>query len=275
MSKPEKVLIVGAGSMGRALALGIKGKGATASSLDLQIYDVHSDRAEALSIEAGAKVNNDLSQADVVVLCIKPHDLKNLAEGLAAPISKNALVISFLAGTTMTEVSDTLSFKGSVVRAMPNICAKVAMAATGASHNGACSGSHIKSAEKILSSVGNLHWLKEELMDAVTGLSGSGPAYVFMVVEAMTDGGVKMGLPRDVAYSLSLQTVAGAASLLQDSGLHPAILKDQVTTPGGTTINGLYELEAHGLRPMLIRAIETATKRSKDLRRPPEQREMD
>jgi pyrroline-5-carboxylate reductase len=121
-------------------------------------------------------------------------------------------------------------------------------------------------AHQIFTSVGTASWTKESLMDAVTGLSGSGPAYIYMVIEALTDGGVKMGMPRPLALELATQTVLGSAALVQSTGLHPAILRDQVTTPGGTTIAAIHELEERGLRAMLISAVATATERSKMLR---------
>ncbi|MCX6125201.1 MAG: hypothetical protein NTV34_10730 [Proteobacteria bacterium] len=121
-------------------------------------------------------------------------------------------------------------------------------------------------AHEIFASIGTASWTKESLMDAVTGLSGSGPAYVYMVIEALTDGGVKMGLPRPLALELATQTVVGSAKLVQSSGIHPAVLRDQVTTPGGTTISAIHELEERGLRAMLMSAVVTATERSKILR---------
>jgi pyrroline-5-carboxylate reductase len=150
---------------------------------------------------------------------------------------------------------------------MPNIAATVGAAATAMAHNAACDEAHRGLAEKIFGAIGEADWTKESLMDAVTGLSGSGPAYLYMVIEALTDGGVKMGIPRTLSHRLATQTVLGSAMLVKETGLHPAILRDQVTTPGGTTINAIHELEDRGLRAMLISAVETATNRAAHLRK--------
>ncbi|NRA45120.1 MAG: hypothetical protein HRU09_09220 [Oligoflexales bacterium] len=150
---------------------------------------------------------------------------------------------------------------------MPNIAATVGYAATVLCKNQLCNQAHTDLAESIFCSVGVCHFTKESLMDVATGLSGSGPAYICMVIESLTDGGVKMGLSRPLALDLSIQTVLGSAKLARETGLHPAILRDRVTTPGGTTIHAIHELEAHGLRSMLISAVVTATEQSQKLRK--------
>ena len=173
--------------------------------------------------------------------------------------------MSVLAGTTLSQISGELGHQGPVVRAMPNIAATIGCAATAMCGNSELVSENTSLAELIFKSVGEAYWTKEELMDTVTGLSGSGPAYIFMVIEALTDGDVKMGLPRDLARSLSTQTVLGAASLVKSTGKHPAILKDLVSTPAGTTISALHELESHGLRHMFVSAVQKATERSIEL----------
>ena len=152
-----------------------------------------------------------------------------------------------------------------VVRVMPNIPAVVDEGASGVCIGEYANDEHREIAMKILGAVGEVEAVPEELMDVVTGLSGSGPAYIYMVIEALTDGGVMMGLPRNIATKLATQTVLGSAKLVRETNVHPAMLKDQVTTPGGTTIQAIKELEESGLRPMLIRAVETATNRSREL----------
>lgn len=149
---------------------------------------------------------------------------------------------------------------------MPNIAATVGAAATGMCSNGRADAGALTLAEGIFGAIGEASWTREGLLDAVTGLSGSGPAYIYMVIEALTEGGVKMGMPRTLAANLASQTVLGSAMLVKATGLHPAVLRDQVTTPGGTTITAIHELEERGLRAMLMHAVETATKRSAHLR---------
>lgn len=265
----ERILIVGAGNMGGALAKGLKGSG-----LEVEVHDVHEQRVADLAQKTGAKVRKTLApaagqQLDVaaLVFCVKPQDLATLASELKGRIAPGCLVVSILAGVTIADVEEALAFKGSVVRAMPNIAATVGAAATAMCHNAICGEMHRQLAERIFGAIGEADWTKESLLDAVTGLSGSGPAYLYMIIEALTDGGVKMGIPRQLAHRLSTQTVLGAAMLVKDTGMHPAVLRDQVTTPGGTTISAIHELEERGLRAMLISAVETATNRAAHLRK--------
>jgi pyrroline-5-carboxylate reductase len=266
----QSVLVVGAGSMGSALVKGLSAH-QDATKYRITVCDQHAERLNDLKAIKHVTLVASLSQLngifDVVILCVKPHDLAVVSQGLKKSLGNNTLLISFLAGVTIDDLNKALQFNGAIVRSMPNIAATVGLAATAMSASDSTHESQRKTAESILSAVGDAHWIKESLMDAVTGLSGSGPAYIYMVIEAMTDGGVKMGIPRDLSLKLSVQTVLGAAKLVKESGLHPAILRDQVTTPGGTTINAIHELEAHGLRAMLISAIATATKRSQALRK--------
>jgi pyrroline-5-carboxylate reductase len=165
----------------------------------------------------------------------------------------------------MDRIASLFEHHGAIVRAMPNIAAKVGAAATGMSTNSQCSPDQMKKATEIFSVIGEAIWIREDLMNAVTGLSGSGPAYIFMVIEALTEGGVKMGIPRDIARALATQTVYGSAALLKSTDLHPAIFREQVSTPGGTTISAIHELEERGLRAMLMSAVATATKRAEEL----------
>jgi pyrroline-5-carboxylate reductase len=274
----RRILVIGAGNMGSSLLRGL-----ARSGHDAQLFavDLHQDKLDRLhadlpeiqvysSLEDAArelwsKRNTDFE--DCVVLCIKPQDLESTAAKIRGRIGSHcALVISILAGVPMSDVAKALDFKGPLVRAMPNIAAMVGAAATALAPNEQITPTTREWAESIFASTGQVVWAKESHLDAVTGLSGSGPAYVYMVIEALTDGGVKMGLPRDMAAKLASQTVLGSAMLVQQTGLHPAVLRDQVTTPGGTTISAIHELERHGLRAMLISAVATATERSALLR---------
>lgn len=266
-----RVLIIGLGNMGTSLARGLLSSNLS-PSLELRVYDQHPHRADPFQGNTRVQILTSLGGIkqfpdDVIVVCTKPQDLPSLAKYLAGSIRPDALVVSILAAVPTGDIASLLKHKGAVVRAMPNIAATVGAAATALCRNSACDEHHEEIAHSIFASVGTASWTKESLMDAVTGLSGSGPAYIYMIIEALTDGGVMMGLPRSLALELATQTVAGSAKLVQQSGLHPAVLKDQVTTPGGTTITAIHELEERGLRAMLMSAVATATERSEILRK--------
>lgn len=264
----EKITIIGLGNMGSALLRGLL-KSPGLAEQGLAIFDVDPKRVAELANHprvTGLKALGDIQcEKNVVILCIKPQDLQGVSAVLAGKLADSCLLISILAGKKTDSVADELKFKGAVVRAMPNIAAVIAQAATAMVANGACSQAQRDIAEMIFKGVGEAFWTKESLMDTVTGLSGSGPAYIYMVIEALADGGLKMGMPRELALKLATQTVLGAAAMVKETGLHPAILKDQVTTPAGTTISALHELEERGLRSMFVSAVEQATKRSVEL----------
>lgn len=264
----EKITIVGLGNMGSALLRGLL-KSPELTKQGLAIYDVDPERVRNLATATRVTGLKSLSEVqgenNVVILCIKPQDLHGVSEGLGGRLKASCLLISILAGKKTESVAEELRFAGPVVRAMPNIAAVIAQAATAMVANSVCTAEQKEIAEMIFKGVGEAFWTKESLMDAVTGLSGSGPAYVYMVIEALADGGLKMGMPRDLALKLATQTVLGAAAMVKETGLHPAILKDQVTTPAGTTISALHELEERGLRSMFVSAVEQATKRSVEL----------
>jgi pyrroline-5-carboxylate reductase len=235
------------------------------------VHDQHPDRAGELAQKCGVDVVADLAAGPLpdrcVVLCVKPQDLAAVAGRLEGRLAEDCLVITILAGVTIQDLTDKLGGATRVVRAMPNIAATVHAAATAMCASDAVTDADRALAEAIFGAIGVCDWTKEALLDAVTGLSGSGPAYVYMVIEALTDGGVKMGIPRALAAKLATQTVLGSALLVKMTGTHPAILREQVTTPGGTTINAIHELEDRGLRAMLISAVETATERAAALRK--------
>lgn len=266
----DSILIVGAGNMGVALAKGILSS-PLSSACAVRLFDVKPEKAKAQSalqkLQIISAFPEPLLPDSVVILCVKPQDLEGVAAQIAAKIPKNSMIISILAGVTLKDIESAFGFHGAIVRAMPNIAATIGAAATALCGNDFLSKEQEDLAFGIFKAVGVADWTKESLLDAVTGLSGSGPAYLYMIIEALTDGGVKMGLPRNLASRLATQTVLGSAMLVRDTGLHPAILRDQVTTPGGTTIAAIHELEERGLRAMLISAVETATKRSADLRK--------
>lgn len=283
-SSIPKIVIIGFGNMGKALARGLQ-RAHTASPHGLAsiiVCNRHglSDQEELpagldvtklrlLALEdlttASAAEDFSLGSADTIILCMKPQHFVEAAERWKPTFLGQAgrpLVISILAGVPTDLVHKYFAGDCPVVRAMPNIAATVDCSATALCPGPAAKQEHVKRAKDIFDSVGKTWVVQEELLNAVTGLSGSGPAYIYMVIEALSDGGVKMGMPRQLSLDLAAQTVLGAAKLVQETKMHPAVLRDQVTTPGGTTIAAIHELEKHGLRPMLISAVVTATRKS-------------
>ena len=264
----QVVVIVGMGNMGRAMLKGLNSS-EDFKGYNIFLYEARNHSLEDYLTESRISILKDpddfSSKPFTIVLCINPHDLIAFANSINSLIHKDSLIISILAGTSLATIAEQTKHKGAIVRAMPNIGATIGQAATVLCANKVCSAGLKDQAFNLFESVGDAFWAKEEQLDTVTGLSGSGPAYIYMVIEALTDGGVKMGLARDLARALATQTVLGAASLVKSTGLHPAILKDQVTTPAGTTISALHELEERGLRSMFVSAVEIATERSKIL----------
>ena len=264
----RSIAILGAGNMGSALMKGIINARLTPTD-KITASGVHLDKLQRLS--AQWKVNHSLNlveaveASEIVLLCVKPQTLPKVLSQVQKAVRKDHLLISIAAGVKIAFIQSTLGQQVAIVRSMPNIASTVDEGATALSFGEFVSEEQQRIAISIFEAVGEVVVVAEEQLDAVTGLSGSGPAYIYMVIEALIDGGVKMGLSRDIASKLAIQTVLGSAKLVKESGLHPAILRDQVTTPGGTAINAIHELESHGLRSMLINAVATATRRSEEL----------
>ncbi|MDA9951080.1 pyrroline-5-carboxylate reductase [Oligoflexaceae bacterium] len=261
----NKILFVGLGKMGASLLKGLADSGFKDG--ELFGYDLHEPKRDELNMVEGIKISAALDDDvfDLLVLCVKPQDLGSAAKACGPSLKKGGAVVSILAGVTSESVHAQFKQASFVIRAMPNIAALVGEAATVLAGSVDIPSELKARVTDIFSRVGSCHWSKESLMDAVTGLSGSGPAYVYMIIEALADGGVKMGLPRRLALDLSVQTILGAGKLVKESGLHPAVLREEVTTPGGTTIHAIQDLEERGLRAMLMSAVEKATIRSQDL----------
>ena len=240
---------------------------------NLMVADVFAERREWLHKEYHVKITDDncelAKKCDILLLAVKPQAVKEVLKGIADQVDDKKLVISIAAGIPIETIAKQLSPNGNkklgVVRTMPNTPALVHEGVTALAVNNNVSASDLKVAHRIFEAVGKTVDVSESHLDAVTGLSGSGPAYIFMIIEALSDAGVKVGLSRDVANTLTLQTVLGSAKLALESGKHPGELKDQVTSPGGTTISGLHTLEKGGLRTTLMNAVEEATKRSQVL----------
>ena len=264
----QRVLLVGGGNMGRSLLRGILRAGLTPPE-SFTVVDVHEGKLEELRTKFGVHVSTDaasvVADTDVIILAVKPYTLNDVIDGFRDQVRRGQLVLSIIAGVEAGYIRERIGKDNPVVRCMPNIAATVDAAASAICSCGVATSEHLDLAEKVFGAVGDVVRVEEHQIDAVTGLSGSGPAYIYMVIEALCDGGVKMGLPRDVAMKLATQTVAGAARLVKETGEHPATLRDQVTTPGGTTIAAVHELEERGLRAMLISAVVTATEQSRRL----------
>jgi pyrroline-5-carboxylate reductase len=204
-------------------------------------------------------------EADIVVLSVKPQAMDKLLHQVGPSIDSRKLIISVAAGVPIAALERKLGAGARIVRAMPNTPALVGAGATAVSGGEHATEEDLKAATAIFGAVGTCVVVDENLLDAVTGLSGSGPAYIFLIIEALCDAGVKVGLPRYTALKLASQTVFGSAKLLMETGSHPGTLKDQVTSPGGTAIAGLHTLEAGGLRTTLMDAVEAATQRAREL----------
>lgn len=271
MSSPmtKQIAFIGGGQMAEAIIGGLIA-GQVCRSDALWATDPVAARCDRLKSQFGVLVGSDnrraVSWADVVILAVKPQSLPEVLSEIGTALSR-ALVISIAAGVTIRAISEQASGAKRIVRAMPNTPALVREGMTALAFSGGISEEDMQVARTIFESVGRVIPVEERLMDAVTGLSGSGPAYVFQAIEALADGGVKMGLPRQTAELLAAQTVLGAAKLVLESGEHPAKLKDRVASPGGTTIAGLHQLEQGGFRATLMGAVEAATKRSQELGR--------
>ncbi len=267
----EKTLaILGAGMMGSALARGLVRAGAMPPS-SIALYDTHTARAQQVAgaLGEGAQASPTpqaaAENADVVLLAVKPPIVPEVLAAIAPVLTPAHLVVSIAAGVRLAKMESLLPASVPVVRTMPNTPCLVGMGATALCRGTHATAEHLEMARALFASVGQSVEVEEKLMDAVTGLSGSGPAYVYLMIEAMTDGGIKAGLTRDTARLLAAQTVLGAAQMVLSSEDHPAQLKDNVTTPGGTTIAALAVLERAGFRTALMDAIEAATARSKEL----------
>jgi len=269
MLMEKTITFIGSGNMGTAL---IKGLIQSKSALPENIIctDIRSAHLEDLKNEIGVQTTTDnlaaIRAADIIIYAVKPQILPAVLEETAGVLDMDKLIISIAAGVSLTAIESKLDKELRLIRVMPNICASVGMSASAIAAGKHVQKGDIELSKTIFDSVGDCIFLAEnELMDAITGLSGSGPAYIFLIIDAMADAGVKVGLSRRNSLLLAAQTVSGAAKMLLETGDHPGQLKDQVTSPGGTAIAGLHTLEKGGLRTTIINAVEAATSRSKEL----------
>ena len=264
-----KIAILGAGNIGGAMLGGIL-RSRLAEPEDVVATDAREERRRELEEQWKIRTLPTDNRAaargrDVVILAVKPFTLPKVLEEIRGVLRPNQIVISVAAGVPLSFIESIVGNKLSLFRAMPNIPVIVSEGATAVAGNRSTTPEQQAVVGRIFGALGVVVFVDEPQLDAVTALSGSGPAYVYMIIEALIEGGKKMGLSQETATRLTEQTVLGAAKLVRDTRLHPAVLRDEVITPGGTTIAAIHELEKHGLRSMLISAVETATLRSREI----------
>jgi pyrroline-5-carboxylate reductase len=267
MSQP-RLAILGLGKMGSILLQAFCSQNVVPPE-NLVATVNHRERADALASKFGVRVITDnraaVKDSDVIMLCVKPQTLGEVVGGIAPDLCENQLLISIAASVPTSYIEQRIPARIPVVRAMPNTPSRV-----GAGMTAFCCGTAVKASDlelvhRLFDTVGETIRVDEKHMDAVTGLSASGPAYIFMILESLAEGGVKVGLPRDVAMKLAGQTVLGSAKMMLETGDHPALLKDAVATPAGCTVDGILELEEGGLRVTIIKAVVKASQRAKEL----------
>ncbi|MDE1161658.1 MAG: pyrroline-5-carboxylate reductase [Acidobacteriaceae bacterium] len=268
MSSNQRVAVLGTGKMGGILLQAFLNKGLFKPE---QIYATvaHAERATTLAAQLGVSVGTDNVEAargaSIVLLGVKPLQIADLAKQIAPVLAPGAMVLSIAASTKLGTIEEAMGGEPAVIRAMPNTPAKIGAGATALCRGRWVSDEQLALAEKIFQTVGRTVIVDEKHMDAVTGLSGSGPAFIYIILEALAEAGVNVGLPRDIATQLAAQTVYGSAKMVLETGAHPALLKDEVTTPAGCTVDGILELEAGGLRITLLKAVKKAAERAKEL----------
>ena len=264
----EKIGVIGAGKIGSAIARGIIRAGLV-NKESVMSSDVSDELRQAIARDLDIKVTPDNGAlcdfADITILAVKPQIVDPVARAIAKKLGKSKLLVSVAAGVPLGRIETHLERGARVVRVMPNIPCVIGAGAAGFAGGGHATAADLEKVGAILNSFGVGLAVEEKYLDAVTGLSGSGPAYVFLFMEALADGGVQVGLSRDVALKLAMQTVYGAARMALESNKHLSELKDEVTSPGGTTIAGLYAMEQNGFRGTVMKAVVSATRRSQEL----------
>ncbi len=267
MAIDQKIAFIGGGNMAEALIKGLIAAGA-AKPDQIMVTDVSADRLAHLHMTYGVVKKGNLEaahEAGIIILCVKPQVVERVLAEIASILDDKKLIISIAAGIVLSRIERVLKTGTRVVRVMPNTPALVLAGAAALASGKNATSADLVLAQSIFSSVGRAVIVEEKQMDAVTGLSGSGPAYVFMIIDALTDAGVKEGLPWKLAIELAAQTVYGAAKMVLETNEHPSKLRDRVTSPGGTTIEGIHALEKGKLHETLMNAVKAATARSREL----------
>jgi pyrroline-5-carboxylate reductase len=265
--KMEKIGIIGLGNMGEAIVKALIDRGLKKEAL---LYtEVKKERADYVNKIYGLKCTKTLSElvqeTDYIVLAIKPQDAKEVIQGISPFLNDKKIVISIMAGITTSNILSLVGKPIRIVRIMPNICVKVGEGMMGITSNRVVTKGESAKIQKMLSPLGHFVEVGEELMDAVTALGGSGPAFFLLFLEAMIDAGVKTGLPRDKAKTISLQVVKGTIKMLEEEKIHPTVMRDMITSPGGTTIAGIAILEERAFKGNVMEAVVKACKRAKEL----------
>jgi len=268
--KSKRVGFLGAGNMGEAMIKGLTQAGLVPAA-SIGATDARADRLDQMTTQYGIRAfeNNPalVAESDVIILAVKPQIMAPVLREIAAAVDGTKLIISLAAGVATRTLRAHLGKPARLIRVMPNTPALVLEGATAIARAEGLEAGDLEIAQALFGAVGRVVVLDEDHLDAVTGLSGSGPGYIAIVIEALADGGVKMGLDRATAMTLAAQTVLGSARLLLETGMHPGQLKDMVASPGGTTIAGIAALEDGGIRRTIISAVERATLRSRELGR--------
>lgn len=265
-----KVAMLGAGKMGGILLTALLRSGLLAP--DQVVATVaHAERVAAVQAKLGVRCIDDnlaaAQQSDLIIVAVKPTQVIELMKQIAPALSPGKVILSIAASVTTSAIEAAAGHEIAVIRAMPNTPARLGAGMTAVVRGRYATDAQTALAERMFRTVGRVVEVDEKHMDAVTGLSGSGPAFLYIILEALTEAGVNVGLPREVATQLAAQTAYGAARMVLETGAHPALLKDEVTTPAGCTVDGILELEAGGLRVTLIKAVKRATERARELAR--------
>jgi pyrroline-5-carboxylate reductase len=262
-----QVGIIGCGTMGGAILRALLAH--EFENKDLLIIEridkTREEIGKKYKVQTSSTIENSIGDCNVIIIAVKPQNIDEVLKELSPHLSEKNLLLSVAAGITTAYIERRLGEKWAVSRTMPNIAAQVGEAATAICFNKVVNREQKERAKDVMGNIGLVVEVDEKHMDAVTGLSGSGPAYIFLMVEALAEGGVLIGLPREKAFALAIQTVYGTACLLRETGEHPAVLKEMVTTPGGTTAEGLLQLESGRFRHIIISAVQAAAEKSRIL----------
>jgi len=265
----KEIGLIGIGNMGTALLSGIINSEVEKND-NIIIYDINqkllNEKAKEFNVDSAQNIKVIIQESKFIIIAVKPQVIDIVLDELGSLVNENQVIISIAAGISISHIQKFIKNKIGIVRVMPNTPALIREGASVIATNDIIKNKDLDYVKKIFDAVGIVFTMDEKYFDAVTGLSGSGPAYIYIIIEALSDGGVKMGLPRDIALKLAAQTIIGSAKMYLKTGKHPGILKDMVTSPGGTTITALHELEKGKLRSTLISAVEAATNKSKSMK---------